>query len=427
MEEKEKKKRLIGRLKDKLISAWKSFSWKNPIHRWQFLFFAVLFIVVGYFAFTTSLQATSTRAFCSACHIMTPENVTHDLTVHAEFKCIDCHIEPGKMEYYKAKTIGAAPKAWYVTLGDLRNPIYMAKAPVSNGVCQKCHSDHREVTPRGDLIVNHQGHIAEDILCVTCHSGVAHAKIVERGLNFHEDLEYWTMENGEHLVSDANVRTNMGTCIDCHIRYNYGERPWEVKYYSLSYPPGKYESQSFGLYETFEIMKKQEENLEEGQISHTCATCHTHWDIPENHNRRNFVNDHGDDALNELASCINCHEDAKWVKDLPQEDFEENLDPRRDLAHYKPDIFVVSEMAKETKFCASCHEERPEGHLTSDIWLTAHADPVQTRDDLNRCLVCHDYDEAVMITEEQFRDLNITAPTDVYCTYCHRTGLATVE
>lgn len=422
MSEKREKEKI--KLRDRMKNAWRNFSWKNPLHRWKFIFFALLFIVVGYFAFDTSLQATSTRAFCAGCHIMEPENVTHDLTVHAEFKCIDCHIEPGKMEYYKAKTIGAAPKAWYVTLGDLRNPIYMAKAPVSNAVCEKCHSENRDVTPRGDLIVNHQGHISEDILCVSCHSGVAHGKIVERGLNYHEDLDYWDMENGEHLISDASIRTNMGTCIDCHIRYNDGERPWEDKYFSLSYPPN-YESQSFGLYETFEIMRNQEENLQEGQISHACSTCHTEWDIPENHNRKDFVNNHGDDAVEDFASCINCHDQAKWQKDLEQEYMEKILDPSRpNLEHYTPDINVVQSLSKENKFCFSCHEERPENHLTSDIWLTEHAVAVDNQHDVNRCLVCHDFDEAEEISEENLRDLNIQAPTDVTCGYCHRTGLA---
>jgi cytochrome c-type protein NapC len=84
---------------------------------------------------------------------------------------------------------------------------------------------------------------------------------------------------------------------------------------------------------------------------------------------------------------------------------------------YTPNITIVKEQSRINKFCSACHGNRPESHVESDIWLTAHADKAQTPELKAECFVCHDHDKPKADTS----DVAI-APTDVYCQYCHRTG-----
>ncbi|MDQ0256665.1 cytochrome c-type protein NapC [Evansella vedderi] len=425
MSENERKETEKVRLRDKIKNLWRKIDWRNPLHRWQLAFFIIVFLVLAFGGSYGALKATGTNQFCASCHVHPPEAISHELTTHKELYCTDCHVEPGLDNYLMSK-VAASPKMYKVTLGEIPDPIFMKKEPIPNVTCQECHSQNRNVTASGDLIVNHNGHIDEGILCVTCHSGVAHGKVVERGLNESKDFDYWTEENGEEIISTEYTRPNMGTCIDCHIRYNEGETPWEDKYYSLSFPPDHEKNQSMAIYEVFERIKEQRENPKENQISMECATCHLEIDIPENHYKKNFVNNHGDDAVNAFDSCMTCHDQGKWQKNINQQSYTILFDSKQpNLEHYTPDVYVVQSLSKENSFCFSCHEERPDSHQTSSYWLTGHAKEVDSRQDVNRCLVCHDFDEAedIVIEETDLVNLNITAPTNVTCGYCHRTGL----
>jgi cytochrome c-type protein NapC len=111
---------------------------------------------------------------------------------------------------------------------------------ISNQNCFQCHSKNRLVTASGDLKVNHKGHINEGIPCVTCHSGVVHAKISARDLNLAKDRSDWTDKNAEKLIEEKYLRPNMGTCIDCHDKVNKGEKPWLDPAYSV--PPNPEEA-----------------------------------------------------------------------------------------------------------------------------------------------------------------------------------------
>ncbi len=72
---------------------------------------------------------------------------------------------------------------------------------LSDENCLQCHSKNRLVSASGDLIVNHKGHIEEGVPCISCHAGVAHAKIAARGINTEEVRGHWT---------DRSCRTNDG-------------------------------------------------------------------------------------------------------------------------------------------------------------------------------------------------------------------------
>ncbi|WP_156324289.1 NapC/NirT family cytochrome c [Bacillus sp. FJAT-27251] len=430
-QEREKKPGLFRRIWRK----FRSIDWKNPVNRWRLLF-ASLFAVValsgtmwGAIAFTSSPQ------FCSWCHEMSPEFVTFEASAHSEIKCTQCHIEPGVVNLVTHK-VHSLKEVYYHVVGP-PDPIVQT-VPVTNESCIQCHSENRLVSATGDLIVNHSEHIKEDIPCITCHSGVAHAKVVERGLNTQKDLDYWSLENTEKLVKNEYMRPNMGTCIDCHDKVNKGDRPWEDIQYSLPENPHKdgHGKSDEGHAEAAEIAALTEEEqaaedrkkvqgvilqalgkqTEDVKISMDCSTCHMEVGIPDNHQEKDWKQDHGTSAIQKLNECMDCHQDSKWIKHFQKEEIVSLIDAGASRTKYNPDPAVAKAESRENNFCSSCHSQRPDGHLESDVWLTAHADKAKTKQQKGECFVCHD--EA-----KPLENAKITAPTDVYCEQCHRTGL----
>jgi len=425
-EETEKKPGIFKRM-------WRKFrgiDWKNPVNRWKLLF-ASLFAVVGLTGVMWGAIAfTSTPTFCSWCHEMAPEFTTYEVSAHSEIKCTQCHIEPGAVNLVTHK-VESLKEVYYHIVGP-PDPIVQTVA-VTNESCMTCHSENRLVSATGDLIVNHSEHIQEDIPCVTCHSGVAHAKVVERGINDSTTYDYWTKENADKLVNDTYMRPNMGTCIDCHDKYNKGDRPWEDIQYSLPENTHGKESEE-GHAEAADLTEEEKaanekkkvqgiilqalgKQTEDVKISMKCSTCHTEVDVPDNHQDVNWSDNHGSDAIQQLDQCIDCHQDSKWVKHFAEEEIVSLIDAGAKRVEYNPDPAVAKAESRENNFCSSCHSSRPESHQESDIWLTAHAEDAESKQQKEECFVCHDQAKPQANTK-------LTAPTDVYCEQCHRTGFS---
>ncbi|MGM0902847.1 MAG: NapC/NirT family cytochrome c [Bacillota bacterium] len=433
-EETEKKPGLFRRM----LRKFRGIDWKNPVNRWKLLF-ASLFAVVGFSGFLWGAIAfTSNPSFCSWCHEMAPEYVTFEVSAHSEIKCTQCHIEPGAVNMVTHK-VHSLKEVYYHIVG-VPDPIVQTIA-VTNESCMTCHSENRLVSATGDLIVNHSEHIQEDIPCVTCHSGVAHAKVVERGINYQKDMDYWTMENADKLVNDTYMRPNMGTCIDCHDKVNKGDKPWEDIQYSLPENPhkdghGKQDDEDghaevAGLTEEEKaanekkkvqgiILQALGKQTEDVKISMDCATCHMEVGIPDNHQQVNWNDNHGTAAIQQLDQCIDCHQDSKWVKHFAKEDIVSLIDAGAKRVEYNPDPAIAKVESRENNFCSSCHSSRPESHVESNVWLTAHADDAKSKQQKEQCFVCHDQAKPQANTK-------ITAPTDVYCEQCHRTGFTGIK
>jgi nitrate/TMAO reductase-like tetraheme cytochrome c subunit len=430
----EKKPGLIKRL-------WRKFrgiDWKNPLNRWRLLF-AVLFFTVAMFGVGYGAIAfTSTPSFCKNCHEMSTEHVTFEASAHNQIKCTQCHIEPGAKNMLLHK-IESMKEVYYHIVG-VPDQIVQT-VPVMNVNCIQCHSENRLVSATGDVIVNHEGHIKKaKIPCITCHSGVVHAKAVERGLNTQKDMDYWTKENAEKLISKKYTSPNMGTCIDCHSKVNNGEKPWKDETYILpenthgKHDEKKEEGHGAEMATTemheevaadseaavkehtqdiiLQAIGKQKKDVE---LSMACATCHKEVATPKNHDRKQWNQSHGDVAFTNLDKCMNCHQDSKWVKKLPKENIVDLINAV-DKEKYVADMLTVKNHSRENQFCSACHGKRPSGHVESDEWLTAHAPLAKTDKAKAECYVCHDREKPKPGTE------NPTAPTDVYCEFCHRTG-----
>lgn len=425
-EKMDRKPGLFTRLRQSI----RNIDWKNPMHRWRLLFISLFALVVIGAGSYSAIALTSTNTFCGLCHEMSPENVTHQASAHSEVGCVDCHIGPGVVNTLVHK-VEALKEVYYHIVGPPDPIVQTAAVPDKN--CLQCHSENRLVTATGDLIVAHDEHIDEQISCITCHSGVAHAKVVERGMNYASDRDYWTTENADKLVSIEYMLPNMGTCIDCHEKVNNGERPWEDLAYSLP-DSSHYENKGKKKDRTMTVNVTAAENTEENElamqniilqaigkqtkdvkISMDCFTCHQEVGVPKHHDMKGWDQNHGDDAFKELDQCLDCHEDTKWMKEVPEQDVISLIESGAKSEDYKQSMTTVTKESRERAFCSTCHGNRPPSHGDSDKYLTSHANKAQTKEQKAECFVCHDNEKPI--------ENEVSAPTDVYCEYCHRTGL----
>lgn len=416
---------------------WRKFrkiDWKNPVNRWKLLFASLVGCIIIFGGGYGVLSFTNSPAFCSSCHEMAPEYTTYNASAHDQISCVQCHIKPGftNMITHKVKSL---KEVYYHVTGVPNQIVQTEEEAISNENCLQCHSKNRLVTASGDLIVNHKGHLEEGIPCITCHSGVVHAKIATRGINTEKDRGQWTAQNAEKLMDEKYMRPNMGTCIDCHDKVNKGEKPWKDIAYSIPQNPEETKKDSSKT-AAIEAVKTATENTKEAQnkktqeiilqavgkqqkgvkISMACETCHKKIEVPSSHKSAQWDQNHGSTALQDLDQCINCHQDAKWSREMPKEDIMTLLKTGSSHPKYTPNITVVKEQARTNQFCSTCHANRPPGHEQSSQWLTAHSAKARTNEEKAQCFVCHDNEKPAA------NSIAAKAPTDVYCQYCHRTG-----
>nr|WP_207627632.1 MULTISPECIES: NapC/NirT family cytochrome c [Bacillaceae] len=431
----------------RLWQKFRAIDWKNPVNRWKLLFVSLVGCIVIFGGGYGVLSLTNSPSFCASCHEMAPEYSTYTASAHNNISCVQCHIKPGfvNMVTHKMKSM---KEVYYHVTGVPEQIVQTEEEAVSNENCLQCHSKNRLVTASGDLKVNHKGHIEEGIPCISCHVGVVHAKIVTRGINTEDVRGHWTKENAEKLVEKKYLRPNMGSCIDCHDKVNNGEKPWEDVAYNVPPNPEEVEkkleekaietSGEVATEKTNEGVTTEEKEAEalaahdqktqeiilqaigkqqkDVKLSMACETCHKKIKVPKNHKVEGWAGNHGGDAIQQLDKCVNCHQDSKWVREIPKEDIMSLLKMGNQKEKYVPNMTLVKDQARTNKFCSACHADRPESHGESNQWLTGHADKAKTSDMKAECFVCHDRDKP------KADSTDAKAPTDVYCQYCHRTG-----
>jgi cytochrome c-type protein NapC len=332
------------------------------------------------------------------------------------------------MVTHKVKSL---KEVYYHVTGVPNQIVQTEEEAISNQNCLQCHSKNRLVTASGDLKVNHKGHIDDGIPCITCHSGVVHAKMAARDINVTADRSKWTPENAQKLIEEKYLKPNMGTCIDCHDKVNKGEKPWKDVAYSV--PPNpeekKADTEKAKSSEGTEaaqaahdkntqdiILQAVGQQQKDVKVSMACETCHREIKVPKSHKIDDWKTNHGATAIQTLDSCMNCHQDSKWEKEIPKEDITTILKLGPQNSKYTPNVTVTKEEARTNKFCSACHSKRPPGHEQSNDWLTGHAIKASTPEAKAECFVCHDN------AKPSPNSTDAKAPTDVYCQYCHRTG-----
>lgn len=402
---------------------------KNRTRRWKLLV-AVFTTSLAMLAFLLGAATfTSTPSFCSTCHEMKPQHITFKYSAHNQIQCIECHGQPGLKNTLKNKA-------------DLLHMVYqhfsepqtsiISSAGVPDKNCEQCHSRNRLVTATGDIIVNHEGHIEKEIPCITCHSGVVHAKIAERGISHFSGSAAWNEENAPKLMGDKFEKPNMGTCIDCHVQVNQGERPWVDAAYSLPAPEKEVVKEEWSSYFETPEMKAGtlDRDIPEAQqklvleavgqqhadvkLSMICSTCHRKIKIPNNHDQKNWTQSHGDVAVKELSKCLACHKDSLWIKQVEKQNLIALLTEPKEEVSPSGDLLTASKESRNNLFCSSCHAYFPASHQDRYTWLTdTHRHNAVSPDERKKCFVCHDNAKPL----QQNRDSN--APSDVYCEFCH--------
>jgi nitrate/TMAO reductase-like tetraheme cytochrome c subunit len=372
----------------------------------------------------------STPSFCSTCHELAPEYITYQASDHNQIKCVQCHSKPGAKNsvLYQVNLL----KEVYSHLTGSPKQIVLT-TPVPSENCEQCHSKNRLVTATGDLKVNHKGHIERGIPCTTCHRGVAHAKIVERGINNSNTYADWTEKNANKLIEEKFVKPNMGTCIDCHEQVNQGKQPWKNTAYSLPKTnTGKKQKEASATFGDTPEMKagilarelpknKQKTILEaigkqqtDVKISMECFTCHQQIKVPKNHEIQNWSQrGHGQFAVKDLGKCLTCHQDSLWIKELDKQDITTLLTDNKKKVTYKQDLIIARNVSRSNFFCRTCHENIPSSHQDRYTWLTdTHRQYSGTPEERKVCFVCHDNQKPI--------GKNGNAPSDVYCDFCHQ-------
>jgi len=282
-----------------------------------------LLVVVGT---AGALAATNQPAFCSTCHkAMTPEYTTWAVTSHSQINCASCHIKPGLVNTLTHKVKTLKEPVLYFT-GTWHKPIKPTEV-IENETCLSCHSENRNFTVSGDLIVPHDRHVNAGVLCVDCHSGVAHANIYKRGLTGEKAPvapEKWTEAYAKTVATKEYTNPDMDTCIQCH---HQRKKP----------------------------------------IS--CETCHEKIFTPNDHkDKTTWRVNHGLEAEKNIKSCRSCHNygfEDKGVKlDSP-----------------------AAAYAWGNTFCAGCHSKMPPGH-NNTTWRNEHKFAEQQKGKKN-CIACH--------------------------------------
>lgn len=247
----------------------------------------------------SGLRLTSTPTFCSSCHEMTPEYVTWEVSSHSQLACTNCHIEPGVKNFVVHK-VKSLKQVYYHATKTYLLPIEVPE-PIKNEVCEQCHDmKTRVVTTSGDIKIPHDKHLAQDIACVDCHSGVAHGNIATRQETIDGDFDRWTVAMGEAQMAHRFTIAKMQTCMECH---------------------------------------------KERKAATTCETCHKKIVQPANHQSADWVGkgEHGRTAIADIDGCNRCHSITKEDRSITG-------------------LNKVANYARTNSYCFECHSKLPQSH-----------------------------------------------------------------
>lgn len=304
-----------------------------------------VFIVI--IAFFTYNKARSPD-FCISCHVMKPEYYTWQASSHSKFDCVDCHVGVNFKKGFKAGAknladdgLGIAKNTFSYFTNNYMLPVQMIFS-VEDYMCLKCHSEDREASAAGDLIIPHSVHKKKDVSCAECHSSVAHGDIAERKVANDGNLKDWDLKKGKREMVAQFRRTPMDNCMGCHERR---EAPLD------------------------------------------CDACHKTSKKPMSHHKKEFTVTHGKEAIFELDACNLCHGYSGYVNETPRLPEESGLVSIKLLLPKKVrDRREVVDYSRDNKFCVNCHSKKPESHKATSFESYHGQKANQNKES---CLTCH--------------------------------------
>lgn len=114
-----------------------------------------------------------------------------EMSTHAKVPCSGCHVDPGPIGF-----LGFSAKAipdFYSQLVFGPKATNLLSVP-DKEACQRCHTNYRQVSPGGDLLIPHRAHVVQlGMNCADCHKNLVHS-VNTQGFN----------------------RPDMETCLRCH-------------------------------------------------------------------------------------------------------------------------------------------------------------------------------------------------------------------
>ncbi len=197
-----------------------------------------------------SYHYTATTSFCgTACHVMEPEHVAYENSIHDKVSCPQCHVGTGLQSSIQAKTNGIK-QLWEVATQTYHTPI---KTPIANerptqGTCGQCHAPERmrgeitrtrthfstdaENTPiRYKLLMNVAGgmgvhwHVSDKFKISFFATDAQYQDIpyVRMTKDDGSIVEYIAPKFDKATVVESKLRTM--TCTDCHNRVGHDFKP----------------------------------------------------------------------------------------------------------------------------------------------------------------------------------------------------------
>lgn len=148
----------------------------------------------GWILTDTAMEATSDRAFCTACHSMAPFAQAYDQDSHGgrnpggvAAACVDCHLpHEGPARYLMAKVRTGLHDGWAQVMSLFKEPDWVGNLErradyVYDSGCLRCHARLRDA-PSDDptAAFAHQTYFQQgsNMHCVTCHAHVGHKDLV---------------------------------------------------------------------------------------------------------------------------------------------------------------------------------------------------------------------------------------------------------
>jgi len=257
--------------------------------------FAVVFVLLLMLWNYVPVLGSNSSSFCAGCHTMTPQYMTWQYSSHSQFDCKACHEQPGVAGFFEFQAMMLKDVFVY---GDQNTMITETKSVIPDSVCLQCHSENRKYSPSSDTVIPHEVHRANGVNCVTCHAGIAHGKIVERGVTAKYKADEWNYSLASDQMENQNVTPRMALCLDCH-----GKR----------------------------------------QVNQTCSVCHSRQVVPDTHKAPDWTRQHGLDAEKDFKPCNLCHSYS--------------FDASKDLRS-----LTVQSYIKNNTFCFNCHLQKPVTH-----------------------------------------------------------------
>jgi len=242
---------------------------KKHISFFIWVLFTVICQVTLFFLFFSGAKAALNSRFCFSCHEMRPEYFTWEISSHNKIECWRCHVNTGPLLPFRVSFNGGTNFLQHLA-GVYDRPIKLTYS-IDNKRCLTCHT-LTSVTPGGDIIIPHDRHLARGVACVTCHFGVVHYQIAERGKN-RENYTNWNKEKALAERQSVNQKLLMDGCITCHTQR---------------------------------------------QVPTECRTCHLKITAPPDHQYPSWAEKHGLIAQKNVEYCVSCHTGKELLAGIPE-------------------------------------------------------------------------------------------------------------